>query len=75
LSAKEYLALAHLTRQSGALVSKESLAQAVWPEYEGQVSDYNVEQLISRLRRKIEPEPEQPRHLITVRGLGYRFTP
>lgn len=73
LSAKEYLALAHLARSAGALVSKEALAQSVWPEYEGQVSDYNVEQLVSRLRRKIEAEPERPQHLITVRGLGYRL--
>lgn len=75
VSAKEYLALAYLYGQKGALVSKEALAAAVWPEYEGNVSDYNIEQLISRLRRKIEPEPERPRLLVTVRGLGYRLLP
>ncbi|HZQ38468.1 MAG TPA: helix-turn-helix domain-containing protein [Dehalococcoidia bacterium] len=49
------------------------MAQAVWPEYQGGVGDYNIEQVISRLRRKLEPEPERPRHLLTVRGLGYRL--
>jgi pSer/pThr/pTyr-binding forkhead associated (FHA) protein len=73
VSAKEYLALAHLYQHLGALISKEVLATVVWPEYEGNVSDYNVEQLISRLRRKIEVEPEHPQHLLTVRGLGYRL--
>lgn len=75
LGAKEYLALAYLYSQHGALVTKETLAGAVWPEYQGDVSDYNIEQLISRLRRKIEATPEQPKHLLTVRGLGYRLVP
>jgi pSer/pThr/pTyr-binding forkhead associated (FHA) protein len=73
VSAKEYLALAYLYTRAGALVSKETLAETVWPEYQGNVSDYNVEQLISRLRRKLEEQPERPRHLLTVRGLGYRL--
>jgi hypothetical protein len=75
VTAKEYLALAYLYGQAGALVTKEALADAVWPEYKGDVSDYNIEQLISRLRRKIEETPERPRHLLTVRGLGYRLVP
>lgn len=73
VSAKEYLALSYLYQHAGALVTKEALATSVWPEYEGNVSDYNVEQLISRVRRKLEPEPEKPQHLLTVRGLGYRL--
>jgi DNA-binding response OmpR family regulator len=39
----------------------------------GAVSDYNIEQLISRLRRKLEADPAHPRWLVTVRGLGYRL--
>jgi two-component system response regulator RegX3 len=73
VGAKEYLALAYLYAQGGALVTKEALAGAVWPEYQGDVSDYNIEQLISRLRRKIEATPVRPKHLLTVRGLGYRL--
>lgn len=73
LTAKEFLALRTLYGRGEALVTKEDLAQAVWPEYQGGVGDYNIEQVISRLRRKLEPEPERPRHLLTVRGLGYRL--
>lgn len=73
VTAKEYLALALLYEKGGALVSKEELARHVWPEYQGAVGDENIEQLISRLRRKLEENPEQPRYLLTVRGLGYRL--
>lgn len=73
LTAKEYQALTFLYRMGGALVSKEDLAAHVWPEYDGAVGDSNIEQLIYRLRRKLEDDPEHPRFLITVRGLGYRL--
>jgi hypothetical protein len=73
LGPKEYLALALLYRRRGALVTKEELAAHVWPEFQGAVSDYNIEQLISRLRRKLEQDPEHPRYVLTVRGLGYRL--
>ena len=73
VTAKEFLALTLLSGKAGGLVGKEELATAVWPEYQGAVGDYNIEQLISRLRRKLEVEPERPRYLLTVRGLGYRL--
>jgi pSer/pThr/pTyr-binding forkhead associated (FHA) protein len=73
LGPKEYLALALLYRRRGALVTKEELATQVWPEFQGAVSDYNIEQLISRLRRKLEHDPDHPRYVLTVRGLGYRL--
>jgi hypothetical protein len=73
VSAKEYRTLAQLDAREGGLVTKEELAEAVWPEYGGAVADYNIEQMISRLRRKLEVDPEQPRYLLTVRGLGYRL--
>jgi len=73
VTAKEYLALALLYQRAGALVTKEELAGGVWPEYQGAVSDHNIEQLISRLRAKLEENPERPRLLVTVRGLGYRL--
>ncbi len=73
LGPKEYLALALLYRRRGALVTKEELAAHVWPEFQGAVSDYNIEQLISRLRRKLEQDPDHPRYVLTVRGLGYRL--
>lgn len=73
VTAKEFLTLALLYGRDGALVTKEELATHVWPEYQGTVGDASIEQLVFRLRRKLEPDPEHPRHLLTVRGLGYRF--
>ncbi len=73
VTAKEYLALALLYRQSGALVTKQDLAAGVWPEHGGIVSDDSIEQVIARLRRKLEDNPEHPRRIVTVRGLGYRL--
>lgn len=73
VTAKEYMAVAALYAAAGALVSRNELAARVWPEYQGAVGDENIEQLIYRLRRKLEADPERPRHLITVRGLGYRL--
>lgn len=73
LTAKEYHALCLLSERDGALVSKEDLAARVWPEYEGIVADYNIEQLIARLRRKLDGDPTHPPILLTVRGLGYRL--
>lgn len=73
LTAKEYMALAALDDADGAIVGRNDLARAVWPEYEGAVGDENIEQLVYRLRRKLEASPDRPRHLLTVRGLGYRL--
>jgi|SRR5579884_3702081 hypothetical protein len=72
LTAKEYQALLVLHNKRG-LVTKEELAQQVWPEYQGAVGDYNIEQLIARLRRKLEAAPGSAPRLRTVRGLGYRL--
>lgn len=73
LTAKEYLALSVLYEQAGALVSKDELAKRVWPEYNGIVADQNIEQLISRLRRKLGNKSEPSGSLLNVRGLGYRL--
>lgn len=70
---KEYQALLALDARRGCLVSKDDFASLVWPENNGITSDESIEQLISRLRHKIEHTPSQPRHLVTVRGLGYRL--
>jgi DNA-binding response OmpR family regulator len=74
LRRKEYLALALLWEKQGALVSKGELAQRVWPEHDGAVTDDDITQVVSGIRRKVEADPAQPRHLLTVRGLGYRLT-
>ena len=75
LPPKEYLALTLLYERAGTVVSKEDLAEHVWPEYKGDVSDYNIHQVISRLRRELEQDPGHPRILITRPGFGYMLLP
>jgi pSer/pThr/pTyr-binding forkhead associated (FHA) protein len=71
LPPKEYLALTLLYERAGTIVSKEDLAEHVWPEYKGDVSDYNIHQVLSRLRRELEEDPAHPRLLVTRPGFGY----
>ena len=71
LAPKEYLAITLLYGRAGTVVSKEDLANHVWPEYKGDVTDYNIHQVVSRLRRELEIDPSQPRVLITRPGFGY----
>jgi hypothetical protein len=73
LRRQEYLALNLLAGKSGILVTKDELAQQVWPERRGDVKDNEIAQLLAGLRRKLEDDPRRPRHLITVRGRGYRL--
>jgi pSer/pThr/pTyr-binding forkhead associated (FHA) protein len=73
LSAKEFVLLAHLHGHSGQVCSKDSIAAAVWPEYHDSVYDYQIENLIRRLRAKLEPDPGDPQLLLTIRGLGYKL--
>jgi hypothetical protein len=73
LSAKEYDLLLYLDQHSDRICSKAELAKAVWPEYQGDVFDYQVESLIRRLRQKLEPDAEEPHLVVTIRGRGYRL--
>ena len=73
LSAKEYALLLYLDEHSDRICSKEELSKAVWPEYKGDVFDYQVESLIRRLRQKLEPDAEESHLVVTMRGRGYRL--
>ena len=73
LSAKEYALLAYLYERAGQICSKDEIAAAVWPEYKGEVFDYQIESLIKRLRQKLEPDSEESHLIVTVRGRGYRL--
>lgn len=76
LTALEYSLLRLLYGQAGRLCSKEDIIRQVWgEEFMGDDDDSRVEKLISRLRRKIEPVPNRPQYLRTVRGRGYRYVP
>jgi pSer/pThr/pTyr-binding forkhead associated (FHA) protein len=73
LSPKEFALLAYLYEHSGQVRSKDDIANAVWPEYQAGVYDYQVENLVRRLRSKLELDPANPQLLLTMRGLGYKL--
>lgn len=73
LSPKEFALLAYLYQHRGQVCSKDEIGRAVWPEYCDGVYDYQIENLIRRLRTRIEPDPDHPQLLLTLRGLGYKL--
>ncbi len=66
--------LRYLIRNAGHPVSRRAILQDVWNLHED-TDTRAIDNFIVRLRRYIEAEPAKPRHLITVRGLGYEFVP
>jgi DNA-binding response OmpR family regulator len=72
LTAQEFKLLAHFLSYPGRTFTREELLSAAWGyDYEG--SARTVDNFMRQLRLKFEPDPEAPRHFLTVRGLGYRF--
>jgi DNA-binding response OmpR family regulator len=72
LTHKEFDLLAALMRNRGAVLSRDLLLERVWGyEYSGQSKTVDVH--VRWLREKIEDDPSQPRRIVTVRGVGYRF--
>jgi DNA-binding response OmpR family regulator len=73
LTSKEFELLAHFARHPGRAFTRMQLLDAVWgTTFEGY--EHNVNTHINRLRSKIEADPANPRYVLTVRGVGYRFT-
>ena len=72
LRPKEFDLLLALMDRAGAVVSRADLLSAVWG-YHQDVNTRTVDLHISELRAKLEPNPAQPAHIITVRKTGYRF--
>ena len=72
LTALELKVLAALVRARGRLLSREQVIEAAWGRGVS-ISDRVVDNHVMNLRRKIEDDPTSPRHLVSVRGLGYRF--
>ena len=64
--------LRHLIKHAGRPVSRKSMLEEVWNLRED-TDTRAIDNFIVRLRKYIEDEPSQPRHLLTVRGVGYRF--
>ena len=72
LALKEFELLEMLLRNAGRVMTRGQLIDRIWgSDYVGDTKTLDVH--IKRLRTKIEPDPANPRYLITVRGLGYRF--
>jgi len=72
LTPTEWQLLEILVRNRGRLVTQRQLLQEVWgPAYETESNYLRV--YLAQLRRKLEPEPSQPRYLLTEPGMGYRF--
>ena len=72
LTALEFKLLAAFVRNRGRVLSREQLLDLVWG-HGTFVTDRVVDNHIVKLRKKIEPNPAEPRYLVSVRGLGYRF--
>jgi two-component system response regulator RegX3 len=72
LPLKEFDLLEYLLRNVGRVLTRGQLIDRVWgADYVGDTKTLDVH--VKRLRSKIEPDPASPRHLVTVRGLGYKF--
>jgi DNA-binding response OmpR family regulator len=72
LSAREFDVLHYLIRRRGEIVTRDQLLDKVWG-YDSTPVTRTVDNHIARLRQKIEQDPSEPRHIITVHRLGYRF--
>jgi DNA-binding response OmpR family regulator len=73
LSSREFDLLLYLIRHTGQTVSRDQLLKDVWGYPELPLTR-TVDAFVARLRGKIENNPHQPRHIMTVHGTGYRFT-
>ena len=74
LPLKEFELLELLLRNAGRVLTRIQLIDRIWgADYVGDTKTLDVH--VKRLRSKIEPDPSSPRHLVTVRGLGYKYEP
>jgi two-component system alkaline phosphatase synthesis response regulator PhoP len=72
LTPLEYKLLAVFARRQGRLLSRQQLLDAAWGRGT-HITERAVDNQVTNLRKKMEPDPERPRFLVSVRGLGYRF--
>ena len=73
LAGKELELLRYLIDHRGKVVSRDELLEGVW-EYQPGVSSRTIDVHVAWLRQKLEDNPQSPRHIHTVRGVGYRFS-
>lgn len=72
LTGKEFDLLSFLASNKGQIFTKKQIYTRVWEDAYA-FDDSNIMSFISKLRKKIEPDPEHPFYILTVRGVGYRF--
>ena len=77
LSPQEYRLVKFLIENHGRVVERNELIEAVWPQAKvaTAISDEAIDQMIFRLRKKIETDPARPIHIVTVKGRGILFNP
>ncbi|MDP2645394.1 MAG: response regulator transcription factor [Desulfobacterales bacterium] len=73
LTPHEYALLQTLMSSPGRIFIRDELLIRLYPAGEAAVIDRVVDVHIGKLRQKIEPDPSNPRYILTVRGVGYRF--
>jgi DNA-binding response OmpR family regulator len=73
LTPHEYVLLETLMSAPGRTYTRDELLNRIYPRGEAVVIDRVVDVHIGKLRQKIEPNPSEPKHILTVRGVGYRF--
>ena len=73
LTAKEFDLLHFLFSHKGQVFTKEQIYEKVWG-YDNAPDASNLSSFIRKLRLKIEPHPDNPRYIITVWGVGYKFS-
>lgn len=73
MTAREFALLGHFLDQPGRVLSRQSLLAHVWGLEHATLR--TVDNFVMRLRGKFEPDPDNPRFFVTVRGVGYRFSP
>jgi two-component system alkaline phosphatase synthesis response regulator PhoP len=72
LSAKELQLLRYFLQHKGAALTRDEILNGVWG-YDSAPNTRTVDVHVAMLRRKLEPDPHHPSHILTVRGMGYRF--
>ncbi|HEX2057662.1 MAG TPA: response regulator transcription factor [Actinomycetota bacterium] len=74
LPRKEFELLELLMENAGRVLTRDTLIDRIWgPDYFGDTRTLDVH--VKRLRAKCEQDPHAPRHIVTIRGLGYKFVP
>jgi len=74
VSAREFQLLRYFAERPGTTISREELLTQVWG-YSASTFTRTVDVHVAGLRQKLEPDPHQPRYIVTVQRLGYKFTP